>query len=127
MGRGFGMAPGGLMQGGAAAVAERLDGLKTTLGITDKQQPAWDAFAGSVKKRAEDREAWFDRMRDPKAARTAPEWHAERLAAMKQHQAAMEAVTSALSGLYEVLTPEQRATLDRQHVAQGPRHGWRER
>jgi hypothetical protein len=122
---GYGMGLPGLLHGYPGAVEERLAGLKSALGITDQQQAAWTSFADSAKKQADDRLAWFDKMRGEPGVRTAPEWLAQRDAAMKQHQADMEAVTQAVTKLYAVLTPEQRTMLDQGPVAQGrPYRGW---
>lgn len=121
MGPGYGMAPGGMFAGNSGAVTARLDSLKSALGITDNQQQAWQAFAGSVTKQAESRRAWFDQMHESQTPRTAPDRLTQRSEAMKQHQADLESVTTALKKLYDVLTPEQRTVLDREPVAHGPR------
>jgi hypothetical protein len=125
-GPGYGMGLGGMMYGPPGAVDERMDAMKSTLGITTEQQPAWQGFADTVRKQAENRQAWFDKMQG-QSAQSAPDWMAERDAAAKQHQADMESVTAALKKLYGVLTPEQRSTLDRGMLAAGPRYGWRGR
>jgi len=61
-GMGFGMMMGlgggfGPMAGGFAAPAARLDSLKTELGITAQQQPAWDAYAKVVQDTASSMQA----------------------------------------------------------------------
>jgi Spy/CpxP family protein refolding chaperone len=49
---------------------------------------------------------------------------ASRLGWMTQHLASMQAMNSALTDLYAVLTPEQRGVADRLMDAMGPRgHG----
>ena len=108
-----------------SAVGGQLDALKATLGITDSQQPAWQAFADSATKEAQNRLAWFDKMHQAKAPRTTPDWLAQQNEAMKQHQADREAVATSLTKLYDALTPEQRVLLDRGPIAQGPRYGQR--
>ena len=127
MGYGYGMGSNGVLQGFPDDVAERLDALKSTLAITDSQQGAWQTFAGVVKKQSQNRLAWFEKMHKSEAPRTTPEWLAQRNEAMKQLQTDNETVTTALSKLYQVLTPEQRTLLDRGPVATGPRDGWRGR
>ncbi len=124
-GRGYGMGLNGMTYGGPGAVGQRLNDLKAMLGITDKQQNAWQGFVESLTKQAENRQAWFDKMHDAQTAKTAPEWFAQRDAAMKQHQADMTAVTAALGKLYAELTPEQRAVLDRGSFAMGRRQALR--
>lgn len=124
MGYGYGIGLNGVMHGYPGAVSERLDALKSTLRITDSQQAAWQAFADSTRKQAENRLAWFDEMHGSQTPRTAPDFLAQRNEAMKQHQADNESATAALEKLYGVLTPEQRTVLDRGPVAQGPHYGW---
>jgi LTXXQ motif family protein len=134
MGGGYHMGPGygsgygmgsGMGYGDPRAVDEQLTDLRATLGITDKQQGAWQSFADSLKKQAENRQAWFDKMHESQTAKTAPERFAQRDAAMKQHQDDMTAVTVALGKLYDALTPEQRTLLDRGPFAMGPRQALR--
>ena len=124
-GRSYGMGLNGMMYGDPSAVGEHLNDLKATLGITDKEQAAWQGFADSLNKQAENRQAWFDKMHDGQTAKTAPEWFAQRDAAMKQHQSDMTAVTAALTKLYDALTPEQRTLLDRGPFAMGRRQALR--
>ncbi len=124
-GRGYGMGLNGMMYGDPGVAAERLNDLKATLGITDQQQRAWQGFVDSVTKQAENRQAWFDKMHDAQTAKTAPEWFAQRDAAMKQHQGDMTATTAALTKLYDALTPEQRTLLDRGPFAMGRRQSLR--
>jgi hypothetical protein len=127
MGHGYGMGFGGLMHGPASAVGERLEDMKSALGITSEQQSAWQGFADSVRKEAANRQEWFERMHESSSPRTAPDWYAERAATMKQHAADLESVGAALKNLYGALTPEQRSTLDQGSLAARPRYGRRAR
>jgi LTXXQ motif family protein len=130
---GSGMGPGGRMGYGAGlngvlhgfpdAVGERLDVLRSALGITDSQQGAWKDFADSAKKQAENRLALFDKMHRSPTPRATPDWLAQRNEAMKQQQARSESVAAAVKKLYEVLTPEQRSVLDGSPIAQARRYG----
>lgn len=144
---GYGMGPGGYMGYGGGpgslngynggwglngmpggfpgAAQQRLEALKSALGITETQEAAWRDFADSVTKDAQDRLAWFDKMHDAQTPRTTPERLALRDEAFRQHQADREAVTRALKKLYDVLTPDQRALIDRGPIFQGRRYGAR--
>jgi hypothetical protein len=133
---GYGMGPGshmgyggmglnGVLAGFPGDVTERLETLKSTLGITQSQEAAWQSFADSATKQAQNRLAWFDKMHQAQTPRTTPEWLAQQDEAIKQHQADRQAVTSALKKLYDELTPEQRALIDRGSIAGTPRYGAR--
>jgi hypothetical protein len=122
---GYGGGWNGPQAGSPGAVGERLDSLKSTLAITDKQQAAWQGFADSVAKQAQNRQAWYEKMRESQAPRTAPEFLAQRNEAMKQRQADNESVTVALTKLYDVLTPEQRSVIDDAPGGGGWCPGWR--
>jgi hypothetical protein len=114
-GMGFGAYPG--------AAEDRLAGLKSELGITAKQENAWQAFVKSVKQRDESREAWFAKMREARAAGSLPELMAQQDEVFKQHQAERQATTSALKELYAALTPEQRTIADQRLGGFGPGYG----
>ncbi len=109
-GSGYGAGPQGRF-GGYAGTRD-LTELRAELGITDKQEPAWKAFVNSTKREDEDRQAWFEQMREARAAGSLPELLAKQNAIAKQHQADREATTAALKGLYAALTPEQKAVAD---------------
>lgn len=114
-GMGFGAYPG--------AAEDRLAGLKSELGITAKQEGAWQAFVKSVKQRDESREAWFAKMREARAAGSLPERLAQQDEVFKQHQAERQATTAALKELYAALTPEQKALADQRFGGFGPGYG----
>jgi hypothetical protein len=122
-----GAALNGVLFGDPATVSARLEALKTTLAITDNQQAAWNAFADSAKKQAENRQALFEKMHSGQAARNTPEWLTQHSEAMKQRDADMTSVSSSFKKLYDVLTPAQRTAIDEGQVALGPRYGWRGR
>jgi Spy/CpxP family protein refolding chaperone len=108
----------------AARVEGHLAALKVELKITPAQETAWQTFADRSRKQAEARAARHAQFAaQPKPANvTAPERLAQRTAFMKQGIASMEAMTAAVTDLYEVLTPEQKAIADQQ-FARG--HGGR--
>lgn len=114
-GMGFGAYPG--------AAEDRLAGLKSELGITAKQEGAWQAFVKSVKQRDESREAWFVKMREARAAGSLPERLAQQDEVFKQQQAERQATTAALKELYGALTPEQKALADQRFGGFGPGYG----
>lgn len=124
-GPGFGMGYGmhGYDMGFGAypeAAEERLAGLKLQLGISAKQESAWQAFVDNANKQAENRQAWFAKLREARVAGTAPEAFAQGAAMAKQRQAELESTTAALKNLYAVLTPEQKAVADRAFGGFGP-------
>ena len=123
-GMGYGMHGYGMGFGGYPGAAEdRLAGLKSELGIAASQEPAWQEFVKSAKQRDESRQAWFDKMREARAAGTLPELLAQQDEVFKQHQAERQATTSALKELYAALTPEQKVVADQRFGGFGPGYG----
>jgi len=123
-GMGYGMHGYGMGFGGYGGAAEdRLAGLKSELGITAKQDAAWQAFAKSVTQRDESRAARFAKMREARAAGSLPEMLAQRDEVFQQHQAERQATTAALKDLYAALTPEQKSVADQLFGGFGPRYG----
>ena len=129
-GPGFGMGPG--MMGGYGPgfgmhawgyADEGLAALKSELGITDKQDGAWQAFAKNAKQQQEGRQAWFSKLQETRSAGSAPERLAQQTEFMKQRQTDMEASAKALKDLYAALTPEQKAIADQRFGGFGPGYG----
>jgi len=83
---------------------DRLGELKSQLGITAEQQPAWDAFAA----RAAEQPRTMQALRNDTSAATTPE-------RMQQRQKAMASMSESFTRLYEALTPKQREVFDRSH------------
>lgn len=126
MGPGQGMRGQGMGPGGGAfpgAVEERLAALKSELGITAAQESAWQALVNNAKQHAENRQAWFAKMREARTADSAPERLAQRTEIMKQRLAEMETNAAALKNLYAVLSPEQKLIADKRFGGFGPRVG----
>ena len=117
---GQGMGPG--MMGGRGNAVEGLAALKAELGITAKQDAAWQEFAKNAKQQDENRQAWFAKMHQARSAGSAPELLAQQTELMKQRQTEMEANAAALKTLYAALTPEQKAIADKSLGASCP--GW---
>jgi Spy/CpxP family protein refolding chaperone len=127
-GMGHGMRGGherhGQFSNPAARVEGHLAALKVELKITPAQEKAWQTFADKTRKQAEARAAQRAKFQAAKPAENmpAPERLAQRTARMKQAIAGMEARTAAVTELYAVLSPEQKALADKQ-FARG--HGGR--
>jgi hypothetical protein len=119
-GPGYGMGPQAMFGGAYGNVDESLAALKAQLGITDKQDTAWQAFVKNAKQQSENRQAWFAKMQQARSAGTAPELLAQRTEIQKQRQADLEASSTALKNLYAELTPEQKALADQSFGGYGP-------
>ena len=111
-GPGYGMGPQAMFNAYSGNADEGLAALKSELGITAKQDSAWQAFANNAKQQNENRQAWFAKMHEARSAGSAPEALAQQTEFMKQRQAEMEANAAALKNLYATLTPEQKAIAD---------------
>lgn len=120
-GPGYGMGPHAMFNAGNSD--EGLAALKVELGITAKQDTAWQAFAAKAKQQAESRQARFAKMQEAHSAGSAPERLAQRTEIMKQHQAELAAQAAALKDLYAALTPEQKALADQRFGGFGPGYG----
>ena len=133
MGQGYGMGPGagmgpGIAMGGMhgfdspAVTTARLGDLKATLKITPAQERAWATYEAQVQQQVQTRQAFHAAMlaqtQDPKAT----------IDRNVQHEAMTKlfaAQTAARDALYAVLTPEQRAVLERPPGSGYGRHmGW---
>ena len=121
-GPGYGMGPGHGRgpQAMFGNVADNLAALKEQLGITTKQDDAWQAFAKSAKQQSESRQAWFAKMQAARSAGSAPEFMAQQAEFMKQREAETAAGAAALKDLYAALTPEQKQLADQSFGGYGP-------
>jgi len=119
-GPGYGMGPQAMFGGYYGNVDSNLAALKEQLGITAKQDTAWQAFAKNAKQQSENRQAWFAKMQQARSAGSAPEFLAQRTEILKQRQAEAEANATALKDLYAALTPEQKAIADQSFGGYGP-------
>lgn len=117
---GMGYGPHGMYYGEPGAAAEsRLAALKTELKITAAQETAWQAFAAKQKAQAESMQAARTAMQKG-AELSAPERFALHDGLMKQRLAQAETTHAAFKELYAVLTPEQKAIVDKGYLAYGP-------
>lgn len=121
-GPGYGRGPQAMWGGYPGASEDQLAGLKSELGITDKQESAWQAYANSVKKQSENRQARWAKMQQARNAGSAPEFLAQRAEIMKQREVELEANAKAMKDLYATLTPEQKAIVDQNYGGACP--GW---
>jgi len=119
-GHGYGMGPQAMFRGGYGNTDESLAALKEQLGITAKQDAAWQAFTKNAKQQSESRQAWFGKMQQARRAGSAPEFLAQQTEFMKQRQAELEANAAALKNLYAALTPEQKEIADQSFGGYGP-------
>ena len=111
-GPGYGMGPQAMFGGYYGNSDESLAAMKAQLGITAKQDAAWQAFAKNAKKQSENRQAWFAKMQQARSAGSAPEFLAQQTEIMKQREAELEANAAAVKNLYAALTPEQKTIAD---------------
>ncbi|MBE0625795.1 MAG: Spy/CpxP family protein refolding chaperone [Burkholderiales bacterium] len=118
-GPGNGMGPQAMFKTYSGNADASLAALKSDLGITAGQDPAWQAFAGNAKRQNESRQAWFDKMHNLRSAGSAPEMLAQQTELMQQRQVEMEANATALNDLYATLTPEQKAIADQRFGGYG--------
>jgi hypothetical protein len=126
-GPGSHMGPGpgtGYGYGDATVVTQaRLDALRARLQITAVQDPAWQALAGAMLQRAGQMDEARTRLFD--SIGNAAERMTLRAELMVRQAEAFEMVAHAFSGLYALLTPEQRLVVDRQWgFGMGLRFGW---
>ncbi|MBE0619015.1 MAG: Spy/CpxP family protein refolding chaperone [Burkholderiales bacterium] len=121
-GVGYGMGPQAMLGGCAGNADEGLAALKSELGITAKQDAAWQTFVDNAKKQGENRQAWFEKMQEARGAGSAPEMLAQQTEWMKQRQTEMAANAAALKSLYATLTPEQKTIADQRFGGFSP--GW---
>lgn len=128
------MAKGGMMDMGPMLCMglseQHLSGRKADLNITEGQLRAWNAFAAAAKTEARAMPGGMtmpmpmkpggmpgmmgrDGMMATMMSKPLPERLAHHEMMMKEHLTALQKVRTAVSGLYLVLTPEQRVVADK--------------
>jgi hypothetical protein len=96
--------------------------LKARLDLTAEQLPAWDAFQKAADEAgAKEKAACASLPTEMKTRPTLPDRLAHREESMRNRLASIQAVKPALVALYDKLSPEQKAVLDR--PTRGPHHG----
>jgi hypothetical protein len=122
-GPGPGYGPGARFGGYPGGVEDRLAAMKSELGITANQEGAWKSYADTVKKNAETRQAWFEKMREARSSGSAPEMLAQRAEIAKQRQAELESTAKVFKNLYASLSDEQKQIADQTLGGFGPGYG----
>lgn len=118
MGMGQGMGQG--MHGGMAGpqtpaeFTARLSDLKSALKITDAQEGAWQAFSAASQQQFEQRQALRAQMQAQMQNATPADRAAQYEAMKTARDTHFAARNKALTDLYAVLTPEQKAVADQQ-------------
>ena len=100
-----GMMPGAMMESRVAA-------LKAELGITDAQQPQWNAFADALRARAKAMQVMRAQMMPQGATASWPDRIAQHERRLSAHLDAMKAMEGPVKGLWDVLSDEQRRKAD---------------
>ncbi len=86
-------------------IADRLDWVKYKLRITEKQEPAWNEFTGTISKSAAT-------MRERRQQRNTEQTVIERAKQMRDGAEQMTRVAAAIENMYKALTPEQQKIAD---------------
>jgi hypothetical protein len=120
---GMGPGPGGGMGGAFWRGSEQgLAQLKAQLAINAEQEGAWQSFAGKAAEQASQMQALHaQRWQATPADASAPAQMSLHIGLMTQRLASMQALNTALTELYAVLTPEQRTTADAYFGQRGSR------
>lgn len=116
---GMGMMQGHMKMDPVARAQKHLSELQAKLKLADDQQPAWQAFSDQVNAQAKDMASKQDKMKGAMADMTMPT--PERMAMMadmmKDRAQAMATMADAVKTFYASLTPEQKTTFDKTHMA----------
>lgn len=127
--RGDGSCDGPRMMSGKAPaeyMEKRLGRLHEQLRLTPEQEPAWQAWTGTMKEKMtqmQERRPDFEAM----GKLPAPERMAQMLERHKEHQKQMESGLASLRDFYGKLTPEQQKVFDGFHPFGGKHHGGKPR
>jgi len=116
-GAGYGMGPQAMYGGNFGNVDQNLSTLKSQLGITDKQESAWQDFVNTAKQQSANHQAQFEKLQQ---ANTREEFFKQQQALFNQRQADFEANSKSLDKLYAALTPEQKQIADQSFGGYGP-------
>ncbi|MHB1176672.1 MAG: Spy/CpxP family protein refolding chaperone [Sulfuriferula sp.] len=116
---GMDMMRGHMMKDPVATANKHLSELKTKLGITKDQEPAWKTFSDQVNAQAKNMASMHDRMKGnmQNMPMTAPDRMAMMAGMMKDRAQTMATMAEAVKTLYAALTPEQKITFDKLHMS----------
>lgn len=92
---------------------QRLETVKSELGITSEQESAWQKYSQAVTEAAEEHQEATEAHREGRMYMDAPGRQAQRTEMMEQRLASHQAVTEALQELYPTLSDEQKEKADR--------------
>jgi periplasmic protein CpxP/Spy len=106
----------------ADVVEQRIAELHSQLMITDQQSKQWDAFAQTMRDNAKKTGHSFHDRSQKLATMNADEAMKSYAALAQQHADNMQKLSSAMSDLYAVLSPEQKETADTLYRNQTPKH-----
>lgn len=117
---GGGMMKGGMMQmmqdcpmmGGAGLMDNRIDSLKSDLGITDVQKAPWEAYVTQLKANQQSMQDMQARMKAMMAAKSPMEHLDTDIAMIEGRLKALKEMKPVLASLYAVLTAEQKTKAD---------------
>lgn len=104
-----------------ADAEQRINALQAQLHITDQQKPQWDAFAKAMRDNASSTDALFRQRASATANMTALENMKSYAQVARAYADNTDALARSFETLYDVLTPQQRQTIDglfRQQQAQ---------
>lgn len=104
----MGMGPGGMMGGSVPDTTARLTEIKAELGINRAQEDAWKAYEQAVINQS----ALMNAHRQTMWSGPMPPPVDQRAAMHRQGTETMQQTAQAAQGLYQVLTPEQKARAD---------------
>lgn len=103
-----------------AAMQKHLDKLKADLKIQPNQEGAWAAYAAKVQEKGQKMKALHDQAKT-QTTLTLPERLDRRASFMQERLADMQDVNTALKALYNTLSADQQAILDK-HFSHRMRH-----
>jgi hypothetical protein len=113
-----------LGQATRAAVDQRIDSLKTRLGITPAEEAAWDTFADTMRDNAAETDQLFATRSASAGTMTAVENMHSYAAIARAYADNTERLSNAFDTLYADLTPAQKQAADalfREQAAEGQR------
>jgi hypothetical protein len=106
----------------ADIVEQHISDLHSQLNITAEQSKQWDAFAQTMRDNARKTSHAFHDRSDKLSTMSADESMKSYAALAQEHAENMQKLSSAMTDLYAVLSPEQKETADTLFRNQQPKH-----